>query len=339
MKKLKKVLALSLAVVLSTGLMSACGSDEVSNDTADKDKDIFKIGVIQLVEHDALDAAYEGFVAGLEEAGLEEGVDFELDYQVAQGDKSSCQTIATKLVSDKVDLILAIATDAAQSVANETSTIPILVTAVTDPLDAGLVESNELPGKNVSGTSDLTPVSEQMDLLLEIVPNCKKVALLYSSSESNSVFQIDMAKKKLDELGIAYQDATVSQTSEIQQVVESLAGKVDAIYSPTDNTIASGMATVAMVANDAKIPVITGEEGMVKKGGLATYGINYFNLGKLTGTQAADIIKNGKNPAEMPIQYLTDCDLIINEDTMNTLGLTLPSSLLEKATLIKTEVE
>lgn len=332
MKRFKKVLSILSVTILMACLLSACTTDS-------SNADAFKIGVIQLVEHPALDAAYEGFVEGLEEAGLVEGEDFVIDYQVAQGDKSSCQTIANKLVSDNCDLILAIATDAAQSTANATSTIPILVTAVTDPLDAGLVESNELPGTNVSGTSDLTPVKDQMELLQQIVPDCEKVALLYNSGESNSVFQINMAKEKLDELGIAYQDATVSQSSEIQQVVESLNGKVDAIYTPTDNLIASGMATVAMVANDAKIPVITGEEGMCVKGGLATYGINYKDLGKLTATQAVEIIKDGKNPADMPIQYLTNFDLIINEDTVAALDITIPSDILNKATLIKTEAE
>jgi putative ABC transport system substrate-binding protein len=334
--KLKRILAIFMSTLLMAGLLTACGSDTAEED---KDADVFKIGVIQLVEHEALDAAYEGFIQGLKDAGLVEGKDYTIDYEVAQGDKSSCQTIAEKLVSDKCDLILAIATNAAQSVANATDTIPILVTAVTDPADAGLVDSNEKPGTNVSGTSDLTPVEEQIDLLSQLVPDCKKVALLYNSGESNSVFQIGLAKEKLDELGISYQDATVSQSSEIQQVVESLAGKVDAIYTPTDNLIASGIATVAMVANQAKIPVIPGEEGMVKKGGLATYGINYFDLGKLTATQAVDIIKNGANPADMPIQYLTDFNLTINEDEVSALGVTVPSDLLEKATMVKTDTE
>ncbi len=286
-----------------------------------------KIGVLQLIEHVALDSAYEGFVAGLAEAGYVDGENISIDYQNAQGEQANCVTIAQKFVNDDVDLILAIATPAAQAVANMTDTIPILVTAVTDPASAMLVESNEMPGRNVSGTSDLTPVAAQMELLVDLVPNAKTVGLLYTSSEQNSIFQIELAKKALDELGLDYIDATVSNTNEIQQVTQSLVGKVDAIYSPTDNLIAAGMATVGMVAMEAKIPMICGEEGMTMTGGLATYGINYYNLGMQTGAQAVQILKDGANPAEMPIEYLSSGELVINKTFADAIGITIPSDL------------
>ncbi len=292
-----------------------------------KDDGKLKIGVLQLIEHVALDQAYEGFVAGLAEAGYVDGENITIDYQNAQGEQANCVTIAQKFVNDDVDLILAIATPAAQAVANLTDSIPILVTAVTDPESAKLVESNEMPGRNVSGTSDLTPVAAQMELLVDLVPNAKTVGLLYTSSEQNSIFQIELAKKALDELGLDYIDATVSNSNEIQQVTQSLVGKVDAIYSPTDNLIAAGMATVGMVAMEAKIPVICGEEGMTMTGGLATYGINYYNLGMQTGAQAVRILKDGANPAEMPIEYLSSGELVINEAFADAIGITIPSDL------------
>ncbi len=314
---MKKIIVL-LVLMLSVGIVFAGGASDDGK---------LKIGVLQLIEHVALDSAYEGFVDGLAEAGYVDGENISIDYQNAQGEQANCVTIAQKFVNDDVDLILAIATPAAQAAANLTDSIPILVTAVTDPESAMLVESNEMPGRNVSGTSDLTPVAAQMDLLVDLIPSAQTVGLLYTSSEQNSIFQIDLAKKALDSLGLDYIEATVSNSNEIQQVTQSLVGKVDAIYSPTDNLIAAGMATVGMVAMEAGIPVICGEEGMVMTGGLATYGINYYNLGMQTGAQAVRILKDGANPAEMPIEYLSSGELVINEDFANAIGFAIPSDL------------
>lgn len=289
---------------------------------------VYKIGILQLVEHSALDASYRGFVDGLKELGFEVGKNITIDYQNAQGEQANCITIAQKFINDRDDLILAIATPAAQAVANLTKDIPILVTAVTDPADAKLVNNNNEPGVNVTGTSDLTPVREQIDLLKEIVPNVKTIGLLYSSSEQNSKYQIDIAKKRADELGIKYIDATVSNPNDIQQVVQSLVGKVEAIYIPTDNMVSVGMATVVSITDPAKIPTICGEEAMVVTGGIATYGINYYDLGKLTATQAVDILQNGKNPAQMPIETLKKFDLKINTNAAKNMGLKIPQNLL-----------
>lgn len=347
MKKLSKVLGTLLAMSLSVAAIGCGSSQTTSQDTPVESAEAsdaaeaastgeaeganYKVGVIQLVEHSALDAAYQGFVDGLKELGYEDGKNLTLDYQNAQGDQSNCQTIATKLVNDQNDLILAIATPAAQAVANTTKDIPILVTAVTDPADSKLVASNEVPGGNVSGTSDLTPVKEQINLIPKIVPSAKTVGLVYCSSEANSKFQIELAKAEAEALGLQVVEATVSNSNEIQQVVQSLVGKVEAIYIPTDNMLAAGMSTVVGVTNPAKIPVICGEEGMVNNGGTATYGINYYDLGKLTAAQAVSILADGKNPAEMPIEYSSDCDLVLNEDAAAQMGLTFPQDLLDEA--------
>lgn len=314
----------SIILAFSIFLMSCSEKQDNANLNTKADK-VYKIGVLQLVEHAALDASYKGFVDGLKEAGFENGKNITIDYQNAQGEQANCITIAQKFINDRDDLILAIATPAAQAVANLTKDIPILITAVTDPADAKLVNDNNMPGVNVTGTSDLTPVKEQIDLIKLIVPNIQTIGLLYCSSEQNSKFQIDMAKKRADELGIKYIEATVSNPNEIQQVVQSLVGKVGAIYAPTDNMIAAGMSTVATVTEPNKIPVVCGEGGMVMIGGVATYGINYYELGKLTAVQAVDILKNGKNPAQMPIETLKKFDLTVNTNMAQKIGITIPN--------------
>ena len=319
MRKTKKLAALMLAGAMAASL-AACGGQTASTDTtaaesADgeeskeaeqtADGETYKIGVLQLTQHVALDKTNEGFVAALDDAGIK----YEIDQQNAAGEQSACQTIAEKLVNDKDDLIFAIATPAAQ--------------AVTDPAASGLVESNEVPGGNVSGTSDLTPVKEQIDLMQQIIPDVKKVGLLYCSAEANSVLQIDMAKEALDTAGIEYEDYTVSNSNEIPTVVESMVGNVDCVYTPTDNMIAAGMATVTMVTNENKLPVICGEKGMVDAGGLATYGIDYYQLGYMTGEQAVKILTEGADISKMPIGYLdaSKCELSVNEETAETLGI------------------
>lgn len=289
-----------------------------------------KIGVLQLIEHNALDSAYKGFVDGLKEAGYEDGKNIIIDYQNAQGEQANCITIGQKFINDKSDLILAIATPAAQAIANMTKDIPILITAVTDPADSKLVADNNAPGGNVTGTSDLTPVEAQIELLKEIIPNVKTVGLLYCSSEQNSVFQINIAKKKLDAMGIKYIDIAISNLNEIQQVIQNIIGKVEAIYTPTDNMIANGMATVALMTEPAKLPVICGEGGMTMLGGTVTYGINYYELGKLTSTQAVSILKGDKKTSEMPIEYLQKFDLVVNTNMIESIGLTIPESLYNK---------
>ncbi len=317
--KIRRILAVTLVVALSVVSLAGCST---------KDK-VFKIGVNQLVTHAALDASYQGFVAALADAGYIDGEKIKIDYQNAQGDQPTANTIATKLVNDNNDLILAIATPSAQAVANATKDIPILITAVTDPAESGLVASNDAPGGNVSGTSDLTPIDKQIELLTKLVPTAKNIAILYSSSESNSKIQADLARETAAEYGLTTMDATVSNTNEIQQVVQSLVGKVDAIYAPTDNTIASGMPTVAMVANDNGIPVICGEEGMVDNGGLATIGINYYKLGYLTGEQAVQIMEGKAKTETMPIKYLPEDQLAlkVNEEVAAKLGITIPDDL------------
>lgn len=296
-------------------------TQEASAQEPSTDAESYKIGVVQLVEHAALDASNEGFIAALDASGI----NYTVDQQNAQNDQSACQTIATKLASESNDLILAIATPAAQAVAGATSEIPIIGTAITDFAEAGLVDSNEAPGTNVTGTSDLTPVTEQIDLLTKLLPEAKTVGILYCSAEVNSKIQGDMAIEACENAGLTAEVYTVSSSNEIQTVVESMVGTVDVIYAPTDNVIAAGMTTVSMVATDNNIPIICGEAGMVEAGGLATYGIDYYQLGYLAGEMAVSILKGEATAAETPIGYLdaSRCELTVNEETAAALNIDL----------------
>ena len=316
-----------LSILLLSAVISAVSCSDNSVNTFSKDGKVLKIGILQLVEHNALDKANQGFVDGLKEAGYEDGKNIIIDYQNAQGEQANCITISQKFVNDRADLILAIATPAAQAAANITKDIPILVTAVTDPADSKLVADNNAPGGNVTGTSDLTPVKEQIDLLKKLVPSAKKIAFLYNSSEQNSKFQVDMAKEKADEIGLSYIDAAITNPNDIQQIVQSLVGKVDAVYVPTDNMVSSGMANVISITEPAKIPVICGEAGMLNAGGLATYGIDYYELGKLTAYQAVKILKGESEPASMPIEYIQNPVLEVNTNAAHKLGIIIPSDL------------
>lgn len=292
-------------------------------------KEGIHIGVVQIVEHNALDASYKGFVAALKDAGYEDGKNLHIDYANAQNDSSNCHTIVDKFVNDNVDLILAISTSAAQIAASKTEEIPIVITAVTNPADSKIVDSNEHPGRNVTGSSDLNPVKKQIELLKKLVPNAKRVGMLLNSGEANSFFQINLAKEECDRLGLSYVDGTISNSNEIQQVVENLCQKVDVIYAPTDNMIASAMKNVSQIATEKGIPVIVGEKGMVEEGGLATYGIDYYELGYVAGKMAVRILKGESKPADMPIEYYPNekLKISINEEIVKALGITIPEDL------------
>ena len=310
------------AIALTGALgLSGCGGDSTGNGSAAPSGDgtTYKIGVLQLTEHTALDAANAGFVKALDDSGIS----YEIEQQNAQNDQSACQTIASKLVNDGDDLILTIGTPAAQAVASATSDIPIIGTAITDFAASGLVDDNDAPGGNLTGTSDMNPVSDQIDLLVQLVPDAKTVGLLYCTAESNSDIQVALAEEALDELGIAHERYTASSSNEIQQVSESMVGKVDAVYIPTDNTISAGISTVTMVTNENNLPTVVGEVGMVEGGALASVSINYDELGYRAGEMAVQILTEGADPAEMPIEQMTadECDLVYNQETADTLGI------------------
>ena len=280
------------------------------------------IGIIQIVEHDSLDKARNGFIDEMRSLGY----DADFDIQIAGGDSANLNSIAQKFVSDKKDLIIAISTPAAQSVANATKDIPILATAVTDFKNSGLVDSNEKPGVNLSGTSDLVPVKKQIELLKQLVPNCKKVGILYSSGEANSKFQAELSSIEFKKLGINTRDITISNSSELQSVLECNTD-VDAIFLPTDNLIASCISAVSKTTLDHKIPIICNDSDIVKKGALASHAMDYYELGKLTAHQADSILKKEAQIQNMPVEYLENTKLVINNEVAKKLGIIIPQEL------------
>lgn len=327
---MKKIVALILGMLLVVGL-AGCGKKEATTTGNDgSEQKSLKIGIVQIVEHPALDAAREGFLATLKKNGYEEGKNLTVDYQNAQGDQTTLQNIAQKFAADKPDLILAIATPSAQAMAGATKDIPILITAVTDPVEAKLVNSLEKPGTNVTGTNDMNPIKDQFDLLKKLVPKAKKVGIIYNAGEVNSQVQVKIAKQVAAELGLEIVEATVTGSADVLQAAQSLVGKVDAIYVPTDNAVVSAAQSVIQVADKNKIPVIAGESSVVEKGGLATIGINYGKLGEQTGDMAVKII-NGAKPQDTPVESQKDFDITVNKKNADLIGVTIPEDILSKA--------
>jgi len=310
------LLVIGVAVVMT---MSGCIS---------RDEDI-TIGIIQYVEHVALDSSREGFIDALEDNGYVDGENITIDVQNAQADQSNLSTISDRFVGNNVDLVLAIATPAAQSIAGKTTEIPILGTAITDYEAAKLVKSNEAPGGNVSGTTDMNPIKEQIELLVELVPDAKTVGVIYTSSEDNSIVQAAIAKEVIEGLGLTYTEATVTNSNEVQQAAQSIVQECDAIYLPTDNIMASSMPIIYGVTVESKTPVICGESGMVESGGLATLGINYYDLGYKTGLMAVKVLEGEAEPATMPIESADEFDFAINGGVAEEIGLEIPAELQE----------
>ena len=315
--------------------LAACGGGESSEGgsaagSAPAAEGAYKIGVLQLTQHAALDQTNEGFIAALDEAGIT----YEADQQNASNDQNTCQTIASQFVNGGCDLIFAIGTPAAQAVASATQDIPIVGSAITDFESVGLVESNDAPGGNVTGSSDMTPVADQISLLQELIPGAKTVGILYCTGEENSRIQAELAVAACENAGLAASEYTVSSSNEIQTVVETMVGEVDVIYAPTDNTVAAGMAQVSSIADEAGIPTIVGCDTMVQDGGTASYSINYVDLGRKAGEMALKILTEGANPAEMPIEYLdsSECTLIANQASADACGVDL--SILENPELV-----
>lgn len=296
-----------------------------------KKSDVIRIGIMQIVEHPALDASRNGFIQRLAELGFEEGKNTEFSIQNAQGDMAIAQSIAGNFVSEDVDMILAIATPTAQAAAKATQDIPIVITAVTDPVAAGLANSIERPGTNVTGTSDLTPVRKQLELLKRISPLAARVGVIYNAGETNSLVQVDIARETARNLGLQLVEVTVSSSSGVYEAAQSLVGRVDAVYVPTDNTVVSALESVIKVGEDFKIPVIVGEVDGVRRGALATIGIDYYVLGTQTADMAAKILKGEKEPKDIPIEYLEDIQIALNLAAADKMSAEIPQDLIDDA--------
>lgn len=314
MKKMKKILALLMTALMAVSLC-ACGDK--------KEDDVYTVGICQLVQHDALDAATKGFKDALIEEFGEDGIKF--DEQNAQGDANTCSTIINGFVSSDVDLIMANATPALQAAAAGTDTIPILGTSVTEyGVALEISDFNGTVGRNISGTSDLAPLDGQADLLQELFPDAKNVGLLYCSAEANSQYQVDTIKTYLEDLGYTCTYYAFSDSNDLSSVVTTAADACDVIYVPTDNTVASNAEIIKNICMPAKVPVVTGEEGICAGCGVATLSISYYDLGYATGKMAVKVLKGEAKIEEMPIEYAPNFVKKYNPEICDELGITIP---------------
>lgn len=354
---MKKGLCLFAAAALAVSMLAGCSSgttDSTSTsgddtaataestsgaegaDASVSDGEVIKIGVIQQMQHASLDDAYNGFVDGLAEAGYVDGENIEINFQNASGEISNCQSICDSFANNGTDLVLAIATSAAQSAVNtfkDTDT-PVLFTAVTDAEEAGLVESNEAPGREVTGTLDMPVIADQIQVIKDVLPDAQTLGIIYTSSEANSEIQAKEAQTAAEGLGMDVVIQTASTTNDIPQVISSVVNaNVDAIYIPSDNAMASAMATVNSQAVDAQVPVFCAVEAMIEEGGIATTAINYYDLGKQTAEMAVRIF-NGEKASEIPVETQNDLSLVVNKTFAESVGVTIPDDVLSKAVTV-----
>lgn len=324
-------------------LLSACASGpKTTSDSGNKsgadpqieDSKTYKIGISQYLEHPSLDATREGFLDALKDAGLEQGVNLEIDYNTAQADSTNNNSIATKLASGDYDLILAIATPSAIAVAQQIQDKPILFAAVTDPLDARLVESLEKPGFNVTGASDTNPeaINMLMDFIAEHVPDVKKVGLIINTGEPNAVIMAQTAEEALAEHGIELVRAAVTNTSEVQQAAQSLVGEVDAFYITLDNSVVAAVSAILQIAEAEGIPLFSSDRDTVEAGAVATYGFKYYDHGYQAGEMALQILLEGADPAEMPVTKPDKLNLILNKSAAEAQGFEITDEILSKVT-------
>lgn len=331
--KMKRILAAMAASAMlfsmagcSNGDSGSAGGNAANNggDNAGGADKVYNIGICQLVEHPALDAATDGFMTALKDK-LSDNVKF--DNQNAQNEATNCTTICNNFVSSGVDLIMANATGSLQAASSATSSIPIVGTSITNYATAmGVNDWAEMKGKNITGTSDLAPIEEQENMIVELFPDVKQVGILYCSAEANSKYQANLMETALTADGIAYKEYSVADSNEIQAVTTTAVSECDVIYIPTDNTIANATETVKNVVVPANIPVIAGEEGICSGCGVATLSISYYDIGYKAGEMAYDILVNGKNAGDMDIEFAPQVEKKYNAEICQSLGITPPEN-------------
>ena len=322
--------AVLLVCVLGYGFFSSKKGEE----TKKVDNKEVKVGVLQLLSHPALDQIYKGLEDGLKKEGYEVGKNLKIDLQNAQGDQSNLASMGQKLVTDNNDILVGITTPATLSLSNATKDKPIIMGGITYPVEAGLIKAEDKPGNNITGVSDRTPIKQQLEIMKKVLPNMKKVGILYTASEDNAVKQAQEAEKLAKELGLEVKLASIANSNDIQQVTESLASEVDAIFVPIDNTIASAMATVVKVTDKFKIGVFPSADTMVADGGVLGLGVDQYQIGVQTAKVIVDVI-NGKKPADTPIVLANEGVIYLNEAKAQELGIEIPATIKEKAQIVK----
>jgi len=287
----------------------------------------FVVSISQIVEHPALDAVRNGFVEGLKKNGVEATV----NVHIAQGNPAVNVQIASQMLGEKPDLVMAIATPSAQAAAQKIKDIPILFSAVSDPVGAGLVASLDAPGGNVTGMTDMSPVDRQLELMREIRPGMKTLGVIYNAGEANSVSQLELLKAEANKRGIETVEATVTNSSGVYQAAKSLVGKCDAVYIPLDNTVVSALESAIKVCTENKLPLFSSDNDSVPRGTIAAVAIDYGRMGEQTAAMAKRILADGEKPAAMPVEQLQELEVVVNKKAAADMGLTLPESVLKKA--------
>lgn len=326
----KRIVAVMLSTMLAAGLLAGCGNKE---DASVKEKEYYKIGISQFAQHGSLDNCREGFIEGLKEEGIEEGKNLMIEYKNAATDPGTAGQISSTFVSDKVDMICAIATPSAQTAYNAAmdQNIPVIYTAVTDTVKAELTDKDGKPVGEVTGTSDKLPIKEQLAMIREMLPEAKTIGIMYTTSEANSLSAVEEYKALAGEFGFTIQTAGITATADIPLAADGILEKVDCLTNLTDNTVVNSLATILEKANNLNIPVFGSEIEQVKKGCLAAQGLDYVALGKQTGKMAAKVLKGEKKASEMNREVIEESQLYVNEKTAEQLGIKVPDSLAEKA--------
>ncbi|MGU7877409.1 tryptophan ABC transporter substrate-binding protein [Streptococcus suis] len=329
--KNKNLLATIVALTVMVVAALFMTQKEQSNSSTSREK--VKIGVLQFVTHDSLDEIYKGIKAGLEEGGYSTTDNLDIDFMNAEADQSQVQTMSKKLVDNGNELLIGIATPAAQGLANATTELPIIMGAVTDPVGANLVKDLKNPGGNITGVSDQTPVADAISLIKQITPEAKTIGVLYSSNEDNSKIQVAEFKAAAEEAGYTVLEYAVASSNELAATVEVATNKADVLFTPVDNTVASAFSTVVSVANKTKTPIFTSVEDMVEGGGIASVTLSQYDLGVATGKMAAKIL-DGANPADTPVQIFNEGTVVVNQKVAKELGITLSDDVISKASKV-----
>ncbi|MGC9459490.1 ABC transporter substrate-binding protein [Vibrio genomosp. F10] len=320
--KASKILA--TAIIASTALLS---SASIMAKTA-------KVAVSQIVEHPALDATRQGLLDGLKAKGYEEGKNLEFDYKTAQGNPAIAVQIARQFIGENPDVLVGIATPTAQALVAATRNIPIVFTAVTDPVGAKLVKTLEKPGKNVTGLSDLSPINQHVELIKEILPEAKSIGVVYNPGEANAVALVELLKESAKAQGLEVIEATALKSADVQSATQAIAAKSDVLYAPTDNTVASAIEGMILAANQAKTPVLGGATSYVEKGAIASLGFDYYQVGYQTADYVVAILE-GSKPGDLDVKIAKGSDLVVNPAAAKKIGIAIPQSVLDRATSVK----
>lgn len=288
------------------------------------------VAITQIVEHPALDAAHQGVVDELAERGYREGENLRLMHESAQGNSAIASQIARKFVGESPDVIVAIATPSAQTVAAAAREIPVIFSAVTDPVAAKLVKSWEAPGANITGVSDMLPIEKHLDMLQRVMPDAKRIGTVYNPGEANAAALVELLEERLSARGLELVKGAATKTSEVLGAARSLVGKADAIYLTTDNTVISAAEAVISVGERAKIPVFAADTATVKRGAVVALGFNYYNHGRQTGAMVARVLE-GATTADMPVEIMEELDLYVNPEAGERMGITLSEDLIQEA--------